>query len=40
MQNKIIDIRSFFSRHKAARVLLILLAVLLVLVIALHPHGT
>ena len=40
MQNKITDIRSFFSRHKAARVLLILLAVLLVLVIALHPHGT
>lgn len=40
MQNKIIDIRSFFSRHKAARVLLILLAVLLVLVIVLHPHGT
>ena len=40
MQNKLSDIHSFFSRHKAARVLLILFAVLLALVIVLHPHGT
>ena len=33
-------IHSFFSRHKAVRVLLIVLVLLLALVIALHPHGT
>ena len=33
-------VKSFFSAHKAARVALIAAAVLLALVLVLHPHGT
>ena len=33
-------VKSFFAAHKAARVLLVIVAALLAFVLIFHPHGT